>query len=257
MELAPGYAEIDIDASYHDDVETVWTYFSDTQRQYLILPDGRSDLILTFCVDGAGRPRDVSPIFVAPFTKAKRIPLRPQQGFIGIRFKAGAAGGFLNAPLHTLAGSILYGDSAMRQLQCAATLFGEQPSIDHLVANLNRHVCAQSTRNVTRLVSDVLGLMYQSHGAIQVREIAALLGMTERTVNRSFTQVVGLAPKSFASIVRLHNALDLLSDEHASLAEVAVACGYADQAHMTRAFKSVIGHTPGVLQGSAFEGLLP
>jgi AraC-like DNA-binding protein len=37
-------------------------------------------------------------------------------------------------------------------------------------------------------------------------------------------------------------------DAHVSAAEVALACGFADQAHFTRAFKRIVGYTPGAFK---------
>jgi transcriptional regulator GlxA family with amidase domain len=37
-------------------------------------------------------------------------------------------------------------------------------------------------------------------------------------------------------------------DPNASLADIAGACGFADQSHLTRAFKSITGSPPGVFR---------
>jgi transcriptional regulator GlxA family with amidase domain len=48
----------------------------------------------------------------------------------------------------------------------------------------------------------------------------------------------------FARIIRLRRAVKLLR-QGCALADVAVACGYYDQAHMTRDFRDLAGHSPG------------
>jgi transcriptional regulator GlxA family with amidase domain len=40
-------------------------------------------------------------------------------------------------------------------------------------------------------------------------------------------------------------AKDLIRDTRLPLAEVALACGFSDQIHLTRAFARALGQTPG------------
>ena len=54
-----------------------------------------------------------------------------------------------------------------------------------------------------------------------------------------------MAPKLFARVARFDHAVALLRrDRVASLAELAGACGYADQAHLTRDFCEFAGSPP-------------
>jgi AraC family transcriptional regulator len=44
---------------------------------------------------------------------------------------------------------------------------------------------------------------------------------------------------------RVEKAMTMLSSEQASLADIAVACGFADQSHFTRVFTKYNGRSPG------------
>jgi AraC-like DNA-binding protein len=60
-----------------------------------------------------------------------------------------------------------------------------------------------------------------------------------------FQREVGLPPKMIARIVRFEHAIhELQAGRHATLAEVAVACRYADQAHFNREFLAFAGESP-------------
>lgn len=61
---------------------------------------------------------------------------------------------------------------------------------------------------------------------------------------RCFTHIVGIPPHAWHMQRRLHKSLELLSKGQC-VADVASATGFADQAHLTRAFKRVTGITPG------------
>lgn len=52
-----------------------------------------------------------------------------------------------------------------------------------------------------------------------------------------------MTPLAFLIDLRIASARTLLADRVAP-AEVAAACGFADQAHLTRTFKRAVGTTP-------------
>ena len=60
-----------------------------------------------------------------------------------------------------------------------------------------------------------------------------------------FARYVGIAPKVVARILRFQRAIRaLMQDPKCSLAEVAVAAGYFDQAHFIKDFKRMSGGVP-------------
>ena len=81
-------------------------------------------------------------------------------------------------------------------------------------------------------------------GAVRVGALAQSVGWSRKHLVRQFREQVGLPPKTVARILRFGRAVDLLEAADLSLAAVAVDCGYADQAHMTRDFRRFAGYTP-------------
>ena len=67
--------------------------------------------------------------------------------------------------------------------------------------------------------------------------------MSLRTVRRRFLLATGLTYKVISQIERAQQA-QILLERGVSLLEAAYQAGYADQSHMTRAFKHFIGYTP-------------
>jgi transcriptional regulator GlxA family with amidase domain len=79
-----------------------------------------------------------------------------------------------------------------------------------------------------------------------VGELAERLGLHARTLERRFVEHLGLPPKRLTRLVRLREVLGRLHrGGYGTLADLAHACGYADQAHMTRDFKDLTGRAPG------------
>jgi len=67
---------------------------------------------------------------------------------------------------------------------------------------------------------------------------------TPRSLQRHFLATMGMSPKQFEQIRRASRAVALLERGMAPAA-VALEAGYADQPHLTRSLKSIMGQTPG------------
>ncbi len=74
--------------------------------------------------------------------------------------------------------------------------------------------------------------------------LAQLAGLTPRALQRLFREYVGVGPKWVVRRFRLQEAAALLESGSASVASIAAALAYFDQAHFVRDFKSVVGSTP-------------
>jgi AraC-like DNA-binding protein len=85
-----------------------------------------------------------------------------------------------------------------------------------------------------------------THGALPIAGLAGELGWSRRHFGARFREHVGLAPKAAARVLRFRRVLELLErDDGARLAEIAVDCGYYDQAHLNRDFRAFAGSAPG------------
>lgn len=83
-------------------------------------------------------------------------------------------------------------------------------------------------------------------GAIAIATLAALAGYSPDHFARLFKQRFGLSPYQYILQRRVERAKALLRDRRHSIAEVAMRCGFASQAHFHTSFKARTGVTPGV-----------
>lgn len=79
---------------------------------------------------------------------------------------------------------------------------------------------------------------------VRLEDLAAMACLSPCRLNRTFSRVYGMPPHEFHSLMRTREARRLIADG-APLAHVAAQCGFADQSHMNRVFKNVVGMTPG------------
>jgi AraC-like DNA-binding protein len=78
-------------------------------------------------------------------------------------------------------------------------------------------------------------------------ELATLTGLSQFALLRAFRTATGLPPHAYLNQLRVRRARRLL-DDGLPAAEVAAEIGFADQAHLTRHFKRVVGVPPAAYQ---------
>ena len=78
---------------------------------------------------------------------------------------------------------------------------------------------------------------------VGVAHVAHAVNLGERQFTRWFHRLTGLHPKRFQRVTRLRRAL-IAAKDGGTLAQVAAASGYTDQAHFNREVKALTGSVP-------------
>ncbi|APE36755.1 AraC family transcriptional regulator [Nocardia mangyaensis] len=83
-------------------------------------------------------------------------------------------------------------------------------------------------------------------GTCEITPLAERIGWSRQHLTRKFTAEFGASPKLAARIIRFERARRMLADvpSYVSIAQVAAACGYYDQAHLNRDFVELAGCAP-------------
>jgi AraC-like DNA-binding protein len=118
-----------------------------------------------------------------------------------------------------------------------------------LAALVDRHASGVSggcdVRNAYGVAREVMTrLADQAAGPPGLTELAAAAGMSRYQLLRSFQAEVGMPPYAWLAQYRVARARALLDRGHRP-AQAAALAGFADQAHLTRWFRRVVGVTPG------------
>lgn len=82
------------------------------------------------------------------------------------------------------------------------------------------------------------------HGLVSVAELAEDAGWSRRHFTQRFTREFGQGPKTVARLVRFGRSRAMVR-HGIPASEVAARCGYADQPHLVREWRSFAGTTPG------------
>jgi AraC-like DNA-binding protein len=81
---------------------------------------------------------------------------------------------------------------------------------------------------------------------LKLEHWSAVRGLHRGSISRGFRQQFGITPAEFRSLARAHKAVRRITE--LPLSELAAECGFADQAHMSRAIKKLTGLSPGLLK---------
>ncbi|MFV0458941.1 MAG: helix-turn-helix domain-containing protein [Actinomycetales bacterium] len=96
-----------------------------------------------------------------------------------------------------------------------------------------------------REVARVAAAVEHDRTVARVEHVAALAGVTVRTVQRLFSSYAGVSPTWVIRRFRLLEAAELVrGGQEVDWAEVASDLGYSDQAHLTRDFTATLGSSP-------------
>lgn len=145
--------------------------------------------------------------------------------------------GLLDAALHqlyskekTAHGTILKAASLLRQQI--------EPPTAREVPNERGRLLAWQARKVRDYIN--------SHIAepILVADLCALLQRSEAHFSRSFKRTFGESPHSFIVRRRVELAAQYMLMTDASLSDIALRCGFSDQAHLCKHFRQAAGQTP-------------
>ena len=85
------------------------------------------------------------------------------------------------------------------------------------------------------------------------RELAAVLGYSEFHFNVAFRNAVGHAPHEYLIRRRIERAQQLMLSTDMPLCQIAAECGLADQSHLSRLFRRVVGETPAAWRKTRIE----
>jgi AraC family transcriptional regulator len=106
-----------------------------------------------------------------------------------------------------------------------------------------RRPASQLTSRQVRNLRDFVEL--ELHRDIKLHEMAGVCGLNTEYFMRLFKATLGVSPYQHVIGRRVERAKALLREDGESLAEIAVACGFSHQEHMSRMFRRWTGVTPG------------
>jgi AraC-like DNA-binding protein len=91
---------------------------------------------------------------------------------------------------------------------------------------------------------DLLARKLREQPDTHLGEWAEATGLRAESISRGFCRAYGISPKAYRAQVRARAAWEAIRGSSLALGWLATELGFADQAHMSRAVKSLTGHRP-------------
>ena len=236
-------------------VERIWYFESAlSHHRERILPSGTMQVLINLHEDELrayhGGPDD--PPLVSrgaavsgPYARPFAIDTAEQRRIAGITFRPGGAAPFLPLPClevreqHVALGDVWGTDGAVLRERLLEADSG--PAVLATLETVLREWWARGSMPGEGILASIDAL---DRGQ-PVADVLDAIGMGHGRFVRGFRAAVGLTPKRFARIRRFRRVLAAVSTgQPAPWAEMAVACGYYDQAHLIRDFRELGGMRP-------------
>jgi len=187
---------------------------------------------------------EVMGVVTGKFTRL----LEGQGRVFGIKFKPGAFFPFWKSPISQLSDKAIPVQEAFvaagESLTQAIRNEEEEAKRIAIAEDFLRARLPEPDENV-ELINRIIDYVIADRNILQVEDLASLFNMNKRTLQRIFSQYVGVSPKWVIKRYRLHEAADrLASGEIVDWPRIALDLGYFDQAHFIKDFKTLVGKSP-------------
>lgn len=212
------------------------------QREWRILPDTCGHVLVSLSTRAA--PARGTSV-VGTRTRAIDIDVTRREWTVGVRLRPGAVAALTRHTASSLtdrsasSGSVwgAAGDRLDEQLRGATDPYFVRARILDFLAR----------RAATAVTPDWRAVSYAeavaaSGGRLEVGRAAENMGVSGRTLRAIAGESLGVPPKLYARIHRLFGAI--ASGGRPSWSRVAAVHGFADQAHLVREFRDLLGETP-------------
>ena len=234
-------------APLSDFIDCIWYWdgYVQPHSRERLLPDGSISLVFDLSRDSGDTAEDV---LTGARTTSFVLETSKMFATLGVHFKPGGAFPFLRFPAHELSEQSVPLDA----------VFGSA------VRGLRDRILEPSTprqkfRIVEQWLTGLAGRSLQRHPAVEfalhhfescttpniVSKVTERLGFSHRYFIEKFNSEVGLTPKRYSRVRRFQRVLAAVGVRHeVDWADLALDCGYYDQSHFVRDFKTFSSLTP-------------
>jgi len=228
-------------------VECVWHSENAAPLQCAerVLPDGRFHLLLNL---GAGAAAVAG-------LRSQHVVIDPARlsSVMGVVFRPGGARAFLAAPAvdfcdQTVQLDLVWGrrsaDLLLDRLREAWTAEARLRIVEEALANRMR-TFKEKHLSMQPIMQHVLHVFGNAPHIRTVADVSREIGWSRRWLSQAFAEQVGITPKRYCRLVRFqHVVREIASQRSVDWADIALAGGFCDQAHLVHEFRAFSGLSP-------------
>jgi AraC-like DNA-binding protein len=214
-----------------DFVESFWLLHnrSDSDKEIVVLPDGRVDLIFS---QSATEPLRIALLGIE--THPDQTTIKAKTLMFAISFKL-------------LATEYIFHNRISRLLNSATHLPESFWGFDAIDFRDFEHFCKKASEKIESRLPDetdnrkrrLFDLVYSSKGSLTVKELSEKSFWSSRQINRYFNQQYGISLKTYCNILRFRASL-----EHIAAGKLFPEQNFTDQNHFIKEIKKYSGVIP-------------
>ena len=225
-------------------VEQLWYCegYAVAHRKERVLPNGKFQMVIDLSDFSA------PPLVVGMRSEFGVIETAGLRCMIGVVFRAGGARSLLNASADEFYNreiplDLVWGAAASR----LRDRLREAPTPAERFRVLEAALLNRASRLETHpAVRFALGEFQRAPHILSVLDVTREAGLSRRRFAQLFREQVGLTPKLYCRVHRFQDVVrKLTAGESVNWADVALAGGYCDQAHLAHEFRAFSGISPG------------
>lgn len=245
-----------------------WEGARETHAQEQLMPNGepsivfnlRDDPIRIYDPDCLNRPHSYGHAVISGArTSCFVIDTKQEDRVFGIQFQPGGAFPFFRVPAYETENRSVELDDLWPG---TATELRERllatPTMDDMFRLAERYLLAQLVRplELHPAVRFARQQFCRRPHQISVARVLGEISLSQRHFIQVFHEQIGLTPKAFCRVRRFQRILETVHGaEEVDWADVALECGYYDQAHFIHDFREFSGLTPTQYLSRATEHL--
>jgi len=154
----------------------------------------------------------------------------------------------------------IFANEIRDRIICTGDLFGirgtqlhdqlaEQPGVEEKISLLNAfflQLIPKHSSSNEILIRASLNFINRNRAGFTLKQLVKHTGYTERHIERTFGEAIGVSPKKFGNILKLHSFIKVLKEKtaHDSITPFCYEVGYFDQSHLIKEFRKYTGITP-------------
>jgi AraC-like DNA-binding protein len=252
------YREISPEDRLKPFIKCFYIFQSDADAEFedVVFPSGFTEIIFNLG-QGTWASSDGATYKVTPqielwgqVTKPMQIKSRGKHLMLGVRFFPHSAGYFLKEDIGQF--NNMVSDLSVVLGSAVKTLHARLLETNDLIRRIElielfllKRLSTDKKLNIRiEEIGHLLHTINKNYTESSISIAASEHGITPRYLHKLVYQYTGLSPKSLNRINRFQLSLKLITQNEESLTSIAYECGYFDQSHFIRDFKSFTGITP-------------
>lgn len=228
-----------------------------TIKKLRLFSDGNTGMVFCFkegLISGVGNINNLNHLpdsfIYGQISEFKDLYLVNEASFLIVVFQPDGLSKLLGISVNEVLDKIIRIEDifGMKGLMLHEKLFS-QPNLEGKLNLLNSYflkLIPKHSMSNRILIQTSLDFIIKNRGTITISQLVKHTGYSERHIERAFSESIGISPKKFGNIVKLHSFLRMLKNKTVenNFTAFSYEAGYFDQSHLIKEFKKFTGITP-------------